>query len=771
MENINKDTYLKLESELSADKTFKLIVLHGESGSGKTQIVHSVLNKLNMASSDILFSFERFFPFGLLTDEEWLVSDENSILSRCNEMIQNEQCLFFQNMEYCNVDYEKLFHRLFAFYKNTNSKIIAILEYNETNISQHELSQLASAIIEISLENDGVFRNYLKNHFLSHESSDYLFDKIIGLSGGNIHIFNNVLNILQHLEVIHKDHNGILKYRNPDFNIPSDLLTLHVILLDKIERYYKEPLQCAATFSYSIYESVLKDVFREFDNVDKYLCILAQYNSLIKNNDITYQYSDFFHSSFAFSSSFAHQAFLVQLSQAEKNSKLAEYYRYFDKIYNNKQLYCSLKEVDKVLLLCYLTRASKDTININHIKYFTELMSFYYEHFLFNNVIELACRLISSKVLNASQLNKEAHGFWIIYFNALLSTGNYESLLVYKGEFTDDDLNYLIARAAYNNGNPEEALSLLKDITKSGNSTNSINIGYKYTLMASIFDWLGDNKKSKKYFGRALLYCDTDENLKFQLYKKYSQHLDFRMGECRDKMNRATMFYKNRDLKQYAECLHNFGTCCVFVSDYTSAEESLNASINVLRQICSNEIYYPLNSLGILYCYNGSQYNKAIRSWEEALKLNIKESFCELALYNNIFNVLIKMNEYKNAQEQKKFIEERIQEISGSKTATINSALSIQHQIRQFYYNCALLSKETNDFESALNYFVKAKESSTYNSTLNYAIEKNIDEMWNIVHHKTRFIRLGELKRPKPTFIEKAIYENEMYLCEIMYWG
>ena len=95
----------------------------------------------------------------------------------------------------------------------------------------------------------------------------------------------------------------------------------------------------------------------------------------------------------------------------------------------------------------------------------------------------------------------------------------------------------------------------------------------------------------------------------------------------------------------------------------------------------------------------------------------------------------------------------------------------IQHQLRQFYYNCALLSMLENNDEEALSYFIKAKECSTYHSVILYSVEKNIVDLKTKLG-KNRFIaKFREKKIPAPTELEKYIYDNKSYLCEIMFWG
>ena len=87
---------------------------------------------------------------------------------------------------------------------------------------------------------------------------------------------------------------------------------------------------------------------------------------------------------------------------------------------------------------------------------------------------------------------KTSHEFWVVFFNALLAVGDYEKILGYKGQFRDEDLNFSIAVALYNYGQPAEALNLLES-ELCGTKKHK---GDVYNLTASIYDWLGNNKKS-----------------------------------------------------------------------------------------------------------------------------------------------------------------------------------------------------------------------------------------------------------------------------------
>lgn len=765
----NESVQQKLQKAIKSEDNFNLIVLHGESGRGKTYIAHKVLEEKKISVNDIVFSNESFFPCGLMSDEEWIDSDENVILACCTEKIQDEQCLLFQNMEYCNLDYKNLFGRLFQFCKVNDSRVIAILEYNSNNVPDDVICKLTNKKIEVGPQIADKFKNFLEMNFHHNPLNNELFEKIIRISNGNIRTFYNALNILQHLNIINKRNSGKYEYINTDFSIPDNFLALQIKLFDTLEKYEKEPLLSAAPFSVNIYDKLLIGVFSEFNNLNKYLDILSQYKSIITSNDNVFSTTELFKSSYVFLDSETKDAIQTRLDKNEINKKIDAYYMYFDRIYQNRSYFDSLKETDKILLLSNLSKSRKHNISSNQVKYFVDLMGYYQKHFLYRNVIEQATLVLRSKELTITQINKENHFFWTIYFNALIAVGKYKYVIEYKDKFEDGDLNYLIAKAFYYNGEPKEALFILENKIHDQNNTQ-FNIGLKYSMMASIYDWLGNNKKSAGFFKLAAKHCETDE-LKYQLYKKYSQQIEFEVPECQKKMKEAIDFYKNKNLKDYAECLHNFGTGCIFVYNYKEAERKLKLSCNVLRKICSNEIYYPLNSLGILYSYHNSQYKKAISLWESALKFNINEKFCKAAIINNMITIYIKIGNYEKAKEKLIFLEEEFNNLNCFMNVNSNDRLDMQHQFRQYYYNCALLSKAKEELHEALNYFYEAQKSSTYNSNIVYSINKNIQELETRLNIKNQFFKKHILKVEEPTPTEKYMYEKDMYLCEIMFWG
>lgn len=761
------NSYVKKELQLAINKEekFKLIVLWGTQGSGKTYITHATLNDCNININDIIFSSESFFPTGSFPFEDWRDSNEYNILMKCTKKFDDGECIIFQNMEKCELDYKHLIYRLLKYHKNANHPLLAILEYNVKNEPNDDICLLANHIIQVK-ENIETFNNYLKNHFNSNSKNNILFEKIIRISNENVETFFSVMTILEQLDIITKNEKGYYEYKNTDFNIPNNVLSLYINLLDKLDNHIKEPLLLSAPFSVCIYEKVIRAIFYEYDGFIDYLDVLCKDNSLLSYNiDTSCINVDLFRSSYIFSTEDARKAVLARLDHTTIRKKISDYYNYFDKIYNNQEIYNNLQDADKILLLSNLAKMRNNNFSLNQIKYIVDLMKFYYAHFMYLNAIEQGTKLIESKLLNPNQLNAEAHDFWLTYFNSSLAVGSYGNIIRYKDYFDNSDLNYCIALALYHNGSPLEALEILNIKVGDDKSNN----GYKYSLMAAIYDWIGNNKKSSKYFGLALKNCSDNPALKYHLYKKYSLYVDFRILECQEKMKQAINYYKGCELKQYAECLHNYGTSCIFNFSFDDAKQKLELCVDVLNKVCSNEIYYPLNSMAILSCYYNMDYTQSINLWEQALRYDINIDFCEMALHNNMFNIYINTGRFDLAKQKKEHLEKMFLNRCTSLDSIKKEKPDIQHQLRQFFYNCGLMLKKQHCYAEALNAFVKAKECSSYHSVMLYSIHCYIEEIRRKLKKSNGLTLFNNIKNPTP--FEKFIYDKQMYLCEIMFWG
>lgn len=766
MNFFNQTVIDKLSALLKNSVPFKLIIIWGERGNGKTFSAHLALQENQINIKEVIFSEENVAPFELPENSLFSIHDEDAVLIQCSQFFRENYCLYFQNMESCDLDSQRILHRLIKYHKNNMQKALIILEYNDIEEPNDILCSLTEDRVFFDNPDKEFFYTYYATNFNQSRAAKNLFEKVMQITHRNIHNFFSTLKILQYMGILHQNNKGFVYNKKSTYEMPDSLFDLYVDLFDSLKNYIREPLINAAPFSNEIYSEIIRGIYNNYDRFEEHLELLCEKGCFIlKNYTNKNCNSYFFQSDYKFSDDYARKAIIARMDTAETEYIISKYYNHLDSLYHNKHIYDNLQETDKILLLSKLTKERQGALRINQIQYIAELMTYYYERFMYLNAIKQGERLLESRIVNNLQLNDVSHQFWIIFFKALLAVGDYEKVLGYRGQFENEDLNYYIALALYNYGRPTDALDLL------GNKLcDTVEYkAYVYNLESSIYDWLGNNKKSAISFRKALLY--SDDKLKYQLYKKYNMYIDFRIPECREKMHQATEYYKSRNLKQYAECLHNYGTGYVMIKDFAEAQKHLDASIQMLNKICANEIYYPLNSLAILYCYNGNRYKLAVDVLRRALKCDIDVSFCALAIHNNLFNIAINMKNIDSAKSERTILETLFKKECDELQSVPKERLDLQHQLRQFYYNCALLCKLERNDENALKFFLKAKECSIYHSVVLYSIEKNIDDIKSKLGKKKIITNIKIRKSAAPTELENYIYENNSYLCEIMFWG
>lgn len=756
---------------LTKSNSYRAIKVYGNLGCGKTYATTEILQDNGIAYQIVTFSTYNIVPFQNIKNQ-WAGSEEDQFLMKFSKLFQEGCVLVFENLERCGQDQLRLIARLLQYHKNSGEQTTAILEYDESTSSCDCLSELVQDRVFVEPIKKDEFLSYLQANFLYNKKNEQLFNKIIIISNKNLQNFFITLNILKQQDIICGGDGQLLYYNKPEEALPNNLLSLYGKLLEGLDGYLQNSLQAAVPFAPNIYTHILKIIIQNFDNFEKYLEELSQFDSLIRVNKCNDKNEDsIFQSSYLFTTEAASEAVCNKLSSKQINDLTRRYYDYLDKIYHNTNEYNLLSNSDKMQLLMNLTQSRKGYIKINQIPLIIDIMIHYYEHFLYFSAIEYGNKIIEAKILNPEQMNMKFHEFYLVYFRTLLAVGDYKCIMEFKGQFTDEDINFLIARAFYNSGKPRVALHILDNIDK---NKNKINRGYKEHLKASIYDWIGDHNKSLEHFKRALKTSASEDSLKYQLYKKYGMYVDFRLPECKQKIKQAVEFYEYKDLKQFAECLHNYGTGCVMTFQFEEAKENLERSRTILSKICNEEVYYPLNSLAILYCIHSKDFDSAVEIWNDALKYHIVIDFCNLALQNNRFNAYIHQKNWYAAQKQKIDLEATFYEICPRMDFAkelMGIRPDLQHQLRQFYYNCAVFHKVKREFLEALKYFIMAEKSSKYNSTLVYAISRNIRELEKICYPKAYWRMYWKKPLLHPSMIEEFMYEHDMYLCETMFWG
>lgn len=764
--------HLKLKTRISNylkgnAYTFRVVAVWGAWGVGKTTVISSVLNEMSIPSKIISFSEDSLYPFRDIVHEKSYSGMENAITIAVNELLQSGMALVLSNMESCGKDYSYILSHVINFRKTHALYGTIILEYNTDRPPTDAIFSLADEVINFTDISSHEISSYLTENFFPALGNESLFQQIIGLTKGNLANLSVILNCLKQIQFL-KEQDGKYLYLTPSERLPGTLLSLFTRVFHELDDAAQTPLRAAAPFSQQIYTNVLQVILHSISGYEIYLKELCEHETLIKKNDSsTEQNSTLFYAPYMFTSGLAQRAVNDATSRNELEGFVKKYYDHLDKIYHNTGKYQSLSDSDRLNLAIILVKNRKDKLTINQIPLIVDIMTFCYKRFLYYEAIHYGWMLIEGRVLNSQQLNQEYHDFYLIYFKSLLAVGEYQRVIEYDMVFEDQDLNYYIAVAYYNSGNPHYALKVLENKKR----PPMICRGYTEALLASIFDWLGERKTSLRYFKRALRFCDDAPELKFQLYKRYSLYIDFSIPQCQEKISQAISYYQKTNLKLYAECLHNYGTGSIFISEFSKAKEYLQRSEYVLEKICSKELYYPVNSSAILLCFEANNFASAAKQWQSILHTGVSIDFCRLAVENNLLNAYIHLDNHEMVEQQIALLRDEFSTLCGTEdyiTAVRKDRTDIQHQLRQFYFNLGIANKRIGKIATALEQFRAAERCSNYYSNIEYALRKNIEDCENALRSK----HLGRVtKHPAPTKYQRYIYENDMYLCELMFWG
>lgn len=759
--SFHKNEIHRMIDFLHSPKPCQQLVIFGEVGIGKSFSIQQALSALNLHSINITFESDDLHP--LYAFEIALCLDKDNIkesaLICLTRLLQQNCCLVFENYEYCSEDANQLIMQLIDFYKLRDIKSVFIFEYNSIELDPSPKNN-EIYFVEIKPIDKTELFIYLNSIFEDNSYNKILFSKLMTIADGNVRNLHLSIKMLLQKGIIFREKNNKFIYTETEKEIPSSLISLYISLYDDSENYIRKSLQKAALLGEMIYPKLIKDVFDDCIKIDRYLNEICKDEAFILARKKKYEQS-IFQSDFRFASDIAIDAITEKTPQEQINNNISMLYDHLTDIYKNNEICKQLSNQDKLMLLLTITKTRNKNLSANHIPYVEELMNYHFDHMLYHSVVEDANKIIKLKSLNNQQIHKSGLSFFTTYFKALMSIGQYEKIIAYKDEFTDDSLLFIIALAYYNIGNPNAALDVLKDI--------KAEIGEVYSLYASIYDWLGDCVKSVKYFKKALKNINDDSELKYQLYKRYSMYIDFEIPECKKNMLDSLDYFKSRNKKQYAECLHNIGTEMMFIFENNSVLQYLEDSIKCLTEICDREIYYPENSLAIFDCMKGD-ISCGISRLEKIDVAQIPIDFCKLAIFNNLLNGYIQLDN-DNAENLMDILKSMIENMC--KSVKIEDGWKkrpdIQHQIRHFFFNRGYYYEKKNDFEKAQINYKKSLISSNYKSISTFAIKKSLDELNN--KSGTSFAQKLLKKNYVPSRIESFVYDNKMFLCPVMFWG
>lgn len=285
MDFFNQITKHSLNAFFQNTSSFKLIILWGHRGGGKTYTAHSVLLENHIKTKDIIFSEDNMLPFNFQDNLESYFLDEDAILVQCSQLFRENYCLFFQNMEFCDLDSQRLLYKLIKYHKNNNQKSYVILEYNVTEKPADRLCLLSEDILFIGLPPKSDFDEYYAAHFAPSPITKELYERILKITQGNIQNFFSVIKILQYIGILCKNDQGLYFCKNSAYKMPDSLLDLYVDLFDGLKEYLREPLISTAPFSKQIYSTIIQGIYHNYDMFEEYLKILCKNGCFVTEND------------------------------------------------------------------------------------------------------------------------------------------------------------------------------------------------------------------------------------------------------------------------------------------------------------------------------------------------------------------------------------------------------------------------------------------------------------------------------------------------------
>lgn len=756
-----------LETFLKNSTLTRSVMVFGDMGLGKSHIIHEVTTHVRC----LRFTFEE----GLRTPFESITQVDDSSCSKKREQIVMDlstaylehDCILYENFEFCDTDSLELIRQVLQFHEENNKPAVSIFECNLKEIPAH-MKWENMQYISFSPIDENEMKKYIKTLIKfqnkNHNQDLTACDRLAHIANGNLYALHLGINVLCHRKILIKQPKGQYLYSGKEF--PDNLLFLYLDLFKELEVHMQEALRILTPFEGYVYLSWFKDAFTQCKLVDTYLDDLSRYQSFIFRKQISQGKAE--EKAYAFTVEDAKNA-VTESTQTDTLKQLtSQLHRHLEDLYKIAANRTDISEDDKIHLLILLTKIRNGHLTIGHLPYFVALMQYYFDHSAYRAVICQAEIFLNANVLNARQIADETPVFFELYFRALLAVGQYNTIISFLDKLSNWELRLLIAYAYYNSGDPQQALRLCGELESDHPS------GEIYSLKASIYDWLGESDLSKTNFGWALKYAHNNAPLKYTLYKKYSLYIDFALSECKGYIKKALDYYQRISLRQYAETLHNYGTDSIISFDDTGLS-FLEQSQKIFSSMCEKEIYYPQNSIAINNCLYG-HYEEAIKIWEKIPVQTISVEFCRLAIQNNLFCAYIKNNNLDMAVYIKKNLEEQL----GFQTSVPNikqiskEKQDVQHQVRQFFLNCALLDLAQGNEDRALEYFLFALECSKYHSTMLYLIQSQLDELqktahlrlWHVLHNKIVARKLGH-----PGDLADFFAQHHMYYCIIMFWG
>lgn len=760
--NITQMTHLK--NFLDEDSPVRNTLLMGKKGLGKSYVIKKLISDRHYII--ISFSKDLYLPFEYIRKGLSLTPDlkREGIIHALSDAYVSNYYIVYENLEYCDKDSMELIKQVIQFHDTYRIPAISIFELNSETIPDYISWINANPIKFFNFSNEEIDA-YIRSIIRSNDKKKltYACNQLVSVARGNLLSLHLAINILLQKGILVRSASAqFFQYIGDEFS--DSLFFLYMNLFQILDTHIQDTLRIIIPFENRVNISLLKETFSHCRMIEYYLDEISRYRSFIfKENN---QMLDEILENYIFPVEQAKEAVIESTIDNYIDRITAELVQHLEKMYQQAKTKPNIKQADYIYLLSLLTKLKKQKITIIHLPYYVELMQCYFENSSYAAVTRQAEQFLSFNILSITQINTEQPQFFRIYFKALLALGQYSLIITYLDKLPDWDIKLLIACAYYNNGNPKRALGLCNELKEAH------NCGEIFSLEASIYDWMGDNRHSLISFKKALKYISDNEALKYSLYKKYSLYIDFELPECKTYLEKALTYYENISIRKYAETLHNYGTDSI-LTFLPSGMNDLAKAKELFVQICEKETYYPLNSLAIGHCLEG-KYNEAVIIWEKINIQQIEIDFCRFTILNNLFCAYIKLDNLRMAKNIKIQLSRHLNilETMNCLKSFVKGRPDLQHPLRQYLLNCGLLELKQDNIQKALHYFALSIDCSKYHSTMLYLIQSQLTELQtdNVVL-KNLLYKIKAKKLGVPGKLARFFAQHKMYYCILMFWG
>lgn len=629
----------------------KIIIFCGEAGCGKTTYIKNCHKEACSFSGKEVIGYSTYEVIHRSFPELRSVAPKK-LYTKLIEKLQSKQEIIIDSAERIN---EKAFDLIINTALSFSDKIIILLfdvkknqlfsSANFRKMTDNCEPSFLESITEYVCPAEILYA-WLKNNYPEIDSAEY--KKILDLTNRN---FKNINNLMWHKKIISKDatiisQEVICRYLNN-------------YIEDKFKSLPKELLQTlrkSSVIGNIFNKNILEDKkgFNIF-GVSEYLKELEDMRIFIKSHIEE-------RSLYSFISVQTHNAIYDSIKPNVKEEWLCILLSYYYGVLENS------KNEDKILELLHKIKSIEIIFKNNNavISLNLKLLSIYSIKNDIFKVLSTAEELFS--ILNDVAFNGLKQFIFIYLITGYINEGMPNKVLDLFGQIESFDffdgslliLDYYKAKCFYNVGKVDEAFKIIQNLIKQLKSTSADNFNQPiyslvYSFFATIENHLNINDGGSHYYSLALNHSFNkldDKSYYWDILRKCDMFFDYSVAK--NYLKKCTRYYsaKNTYCKfRLAEVYFNLGTEILFQEGNTnnSAKNYLTKSEKMLSEFPNERYAYGKNNLAIYYALSENDVDKALKTFKQALMINLS-NFTYMTVYLNICSCLLLKNKYGSKQ-------------------------------------------------------------------------------------------------------------------------